>query len=327
MKRQLFSTVTLCCGGLLSLSGCSNRAPAPVENFVFALPASVEFRRVAEGARKEAVVRLINKGPKSVDVSSVVVSCGCTSATIASGELKPGQAVALRVGYNSKGFSGSEEKMVNIGFRDGSRELSIPVRAMVYSLVKLSPQKIDFGNARLGQSKTVTVEMKRPDGGKLPTPHFAKSGEFSIQTVRRTDSQIKLQVTFKARALAGPRFASLPLQTGLEALPQTEIPVQAVVEGQCQITPPQVNFGVVQGGAEKTVKISGRNNAPLPALRIETVPKGFAVALRRQGKCCFLVARSGQTASAVVVNDAIVLRTNDAKEPSIRIPVLALVNR
>ena len=326
MKILLLSTAALCCGGLLLVCGCNATSPTPLENTIVAVPASVELARVAEGAELKAVVQLTNKGKTLVKVANVATSCGCTTSTIASDVLKPGQTVALKVGYNSKGFSGLEEKMIAVSFADGSSDLEIPVRADVYSLVKLSPAEIDFGNARLGQTKTVTVEMKRLDGGALLIPRFDKIREFEIKAERRAANQIALQVTLRPKEFAGSRSHVFELQTGLEELPQMSLPMHAIVRGQFQIEPSQLNFGMVSGSAEKKTAIASRQGAPLPQLRIKSVPPGFAATLNRGKDGYSLVARSNGTAKTGIVNDAVVIQTDDEKEPLIEIPLLAVTS-
>ena len=230
----------------------------------------------------------------------------------------------MQIGYNSKGFSGPEEKIVGISFADESPNLTIPVRANVYSLVKLSLAEIDFGNAKLGQAKTVTVEMKRLDGGALPVPHYDKTREFEVRAERRAADTISLQVTLKPKDFAGSRFHVFELQTGLKELPQMSLPMHAVVNGQFQIAPSQLNFGIVSGSAEKKIVIANRKGAPLPQLRIRSVPPGFSATLNRGKDGYSLVARSDGTAKAGIVNDAVVVQTGDKQEPLIEIPLLAV---
>lgn len=310
---------------LLSTSGCNLAPSSRVELAVITIPASVELGRIAQGAKKEALVHLVNQGNTTLRISSISTSCGCTSSQVDNKILQPGQPVALRVNYDSSGFSGHEEKLVSINFADGQPTLRVPVRADIYYLLKVTLPAAGFGAIRLGANKTRTVVLERVDGGALPLPRFKSTPELQISATRRDSKRIALQLRMQPRGFAGTRQSSLPIQTGLKALPQISLATSASVSGHYLTTPREMNFGAVRGATTRRVVISGVGSQTLGKLQIAKIPAGFSAALSKSDNGVVLTLKSDGKAPNAIINDAVWLQTGDAREAQLKIPVLAVL--
>lgn len=313
------------CSALLAVGGCNAVTPSKTGSPVVAVPSSVELGRIAQGAKKEAVVRLVNQGTSPLHISGVSTSCGCTTSQVADKVLQPGQPVALKVHYNSMGFSGREEKFVTVSFTDGQPALDIAVRADIYPLLKISPPTVDFGAVPVGAAKAKTIFVERLDGGPLPLPRFINTKELKIQTTRKASSRVALRFVMQPMGFAGARQNSLQLQTGLSALPQISVPVRASVVGHYLITPREMNFGAVHGQAVQRVTISNARSKPLQNLEILSVPKGCSATLTKNAGKYVLTLKCSGDRNRRIINDAAILKTGDAPETLVKIPVLAVL--
>ena len=73
-----------------------------------------DFGRVKEGYIGEHEFVLKNDTGKTVNITNVKASCGCTASTIEKTVLKPSDVTSVAVKFNSKGYKGEIKQYVYV---------------------------------------------------------------------------------------------------------------------------------------------------------------------------------------------------------------------
>lgn len=82
-----------------------------------------DFGKVAEGEQVETTFVMTNIGKEPVIISSHDVECGCTTPTYTSEPIMPGKSTNIKVGFNTNGKVGINNKTVKIHTNGGVHEL------------------------------------------------------------------------------------------------------------------------------------------------------------------------------------------------------------
>jgi hypothetical protein len=101
----------------------------------------IEFDALQFGERQSQSVRLRNMGEKTIKITRVIATCGCTEATIDHKLLDPGHDTTLRV--TAIGGLFNKSTAITIESDRGSCTISVVARAA--SRVRFSPEQLDCG--------------------------------------------------------------------------------------------------------------------------------------------------------------------------------------
>lgn len=82
-----------------------------------------DFGKAAEGEQVETVFVMTNVGKEPVLIKSHEVQCGCTTPTYSMEPIMPGKSTNIKVGFNTNGKMGINDKTVKITTNGGVHEL------------------------------------------------------------------------------------------------------------------------------------------------------------------------------------------------------------
>jgi len=117
---------------------------------------SLDFGAIIPNSEPRGSLILSNRGTEAIQIKGIYPECGCTSATVGSTMIQPGQSVPLLIAMNSSGESGYILKHITIkassGVRDGNVVLTEsafvdPMRDLV-----VFPSVLDLGVVSEGQT-------------------------------------------------------------------------------------------------------------------------------------------------------------------------------
>ena len=90
-------------------------------------------------------VEFSNSGDKELIISKVKGSCGCTTGTLESKALQPGESGSVTVTFNPQGRSGKQRKRVIFTTNDIEKEIkSISFTANIVPLWDTDPDRLEF---------------------------------------------------------------------------------------------------------------------------------------------------------------------------------------
>ncbi len=105
-----------------------------------------DFGKVSEGEQVETIFVLTNVGKEPVLIQNHEVECGCTTPTYTREPIMPGKSTNIKVGFNTNGKLGTNNKKVTLTTNGGKQELTfkceVTEKAKVDPIDPGSPMKI-----------------------------------------------------------------------------------------------------------------------------------------------------------------------------------------
>ena len=163
-----------------------------------------------------------NKGDKLIHISNVRPSCGCTTATLKSNDVKPGEKGEIVATLKTGDHSGQLQKTVTVETDDAKAPSTVlTIKANVSMVLELQPNMVFWQAKEDPKPKTITAKVgKGVNIKKLDVtssaPEFttkveagAAAGEFKIVvTPKDTEHQANATLTVKPDSSAGEQIAA-----------------------------------------------------------------------------------------------------------------------
>jgi hypothetical protein len=116
---------------------------------------------IYRGQVKEQRVTVRNTGTDTLEITSVVASCGCTGAMVDVHRIAPGMTGTLVITFNSKNFTGEVHKTVTLQSNSSENPTQvIEFTATVVEEISFSPLQFWFKDADVGRTSRSVVRLK-----------------------------------------------------------------------------------------------------------------------------------------------------------------------
>ena len=225
-----------------------------------------DFGVVARGALTRTTVQIENTTGRTVHISSVGTSCGCSSGEIDTQTIAPGESATLTIEMNTRQFHGEKDSNVIVKF-DAPRyaEVRIPVRMYCRKDVVLTPGEVNFGAVEKGAGAQRTVQVAYAGYAGWEIRGVQGTGKLLAAKVEETGrtasgADYALRVKLSPDAPVGPIRERLTLVTSDANNPR--VPVLVVGEVEDDITVRDVDLGTVAGGETKRFNVVLRGKEP-----------------------------------------------------------------
>ena len=120
------------------------------------------FGTVSEGDRVPHSFAISNKGTEPLRITAVRVSCGCTAAEFDS-VIAPGQTGKVSAEFNTRGFTGQQEKIVHVHSNDpDSARIGLHIAGFVITPLELTPRwlSLQSDNGKVKAPVTFSTSQK-----------------------------------------------------------------------------------------------------------------------------------------------------------------------
>ncbi|MDD8030471.1 MAG: DUF1573 domain-containing protein [Acidobacteriota bacterium] len=124
-----------------------------------------DFGRIKQGevVRHEFVFRNIGTAP--LEIRRVTTSCGCAAALVSEKKIAPGQQGALKVSFDSRGYSGKVIKYIYFESNDQKNpQIGLAIKAEVEvgpgPKIEIDPLNLDLGIALEGEAAEAKIKIK-----------------------------------------------------------------------------------------------------------------------------------------------------------------------
>lgn len=240
-------------------------APTPAATWAEAMFEELarDFGSVPRGPMLTHPYRLTNNTGQTVRITSVRVSCGCTSATALQGVLAPGQSSVVMAQMDTTRFIGPKTVTIYVQF-DQPRweEVRLSISANSRTDIAVTPDTLAFGPVPkgTGPARTTTVTLA---GGTQLVSVAAESNyvQLSAKPSRNTGYDVAYEVTATLRpdTPVGKWYTDVWLNTNNSGSPRIRVPLTVDVEPALNLSPSTAAFGAVtmNAAAERRVIIRG----------------------------------------------------------------------
>jgi Protein of unknown function (DUF1573) len=212
-------------------------------------PPSYNFGAIAQSENVRHTFRLINRGTDTLRIVGIRTSCQCTLVdTRASiGEsIPPKGSVAIPVEFNSESHEGlGKARIEALVERAGERLYAAAfIEAMVEPEYTVQPRAVHFGMARPGchltQSVTISAASSKALTLKIPEP--SPPLKLLLSTNANKPRVRILSITLETPTVSHSQLYadSIMIGTPSTRLPVLKIPVDAIIQPECEISPETV---------------------------------------------------------------------------------------
>jgi len=240
-------------------------APTPAATWAEAMFEELarDFGSVPRGPMLTHPYRLTNTTGQTVRITSVRVSCGCTSATALQGTLAAGQSTVVMAQMDTTRFVGPKTVTIYVQF-DQPRweEVRLSISANSRTDIGVTPDSLAFGQVPrgTGPARSTTVTFS---GGTQLVSVAAESNYVTLaaKPVRNSGYDVAYEVTATLRpdTPVGKWYTDVWLNTNNAGSPRIRVPLTVDVEPALNLSPATAAFGsVVMGNAaERRVILRG----------------------------------------------------------------------
>ena len=241
-----------------------------------------DFGSVPRGPMVTHQYRLTNNTGQTVRITSVRVSCGCTSATALQGTLAPGQSTAVLAQMDTTRFIGPKTVTIYVQF-DQPRweEVRLSITANSRTDIAIVPESLAFGPVSRGSHVARQTSVTLSGGTQLVS--VAAESNYVQLTAKGTqgngvDSTYEITATLRPDTPVGKWFTDVWLNTNNPATPRIRVPLTVDVEPALNLSPATAAFGAVTTGAETERRVILRGPQPFKVKEVKGTDDRVSVA-------------------------------------------------
>lgn len=225
-----------------------------------------DFGTVARAASTEHRFTIRNVLEHDMHLRSIRTSCGCTTPSIETEWIKPGQTGTVLAHFNTGTHTGARSATVTVTIdKPVFTEIQFNVKGYIRSDVVLSPGEVNFGTVPIGESKQAEVFLDyagRNDWAINKVSSEDRLISASAEEVSRSAGRVryKLSVSLSGDAPPGFRQNQLVLHTNDRRLTTVPVRYLADVQAPLSISPQSVALGDLKPGepVQRRVLIKGQ---------------------------------------------------------------------
>lgn len=294
-----------------------------------------DFGRIRAGQDVVHDFWFTNTGTGPLELLRVRPSCGCTQAGAHDKIVQPGQTGKIPIKMATGHAAGPVNKtvMVNTNVTGEGSSVTLQIKGEVWQPIQTTPTSASFGRLTAESMKSATLERKltivnnTEDKANLTN---VKSSSASFKgTVRELEAGKKFELTVAVvpPLSSGVVSGNIEIDTGVKDMPKLQIPVNAYVTADVEVTPNQLTLPTnrpaamqrqffVRNNSSTSMKVSDlkSTNDKLKVSILETQPVGMAYRISLDVPADYQIPPGG---------DKITFKTDNANMPSIVIPIVA----
>jgi hypothetical protein len=245
---------------------------------------SRDFGSVPRGSILTHPFRLTNNTGSHVTISSVRVSCGCTSAHALETELAPGQTTTVVAEMDTRRFQRDKNVTIYVQFsRPSFEEVRLWVQANSRDDFTVTPDTLSFGQVKKGTSPAAAVRISFVGGNDWQATGVVSESNYVHATLSRLtgDSSLENNYQLTARIRAdtpvGKWYTDIWLLTSNPATPRVRVPLTVEIQSALSLSPSAVLLGQVKAGAVTERKIIVRGNQPFKITGVKGADRQWTI--------------------------------------------------
>jgi|GEM_PF-866324 len=274
-----------------------------------------------------------NAGTARLVVQRATSSCGCAAPVLSEKELDPGEEAELNVELKSEMAEGPVVRSLMVKSNDPDEPIKkLKIEAKVVPRLPVKPKSVYFRKVRKSERPTASLEVGPPNVEGIRSVEVKSTTDqftHKLQPVDGEKGRYRLDVSIADDAALGRNAGWIEFFLNGETEPCARVRVTAYLVGDIEVEPARLTFRGVQGvetdlrplrvmsSTDRTFRVLGVNT-DVPVLKTELVPI-------EKGKQYSVIARLSPDAAAGQVRGKITIRTDNAEQPEIVVPVFGVI--
>jgi hypothetical protein len=229
---------------------------------------SRDFGSVPRGPIVSHHFRFVNNTGRPVHITSVRVSCGCTSAHAMHEWVAAGQESAVVARMDTRRFMATKTVTIYVTFdQPNFEEVRLLVTANSRDDVAITPDTLAFGRVKRGTAQAAAVNLSLYGDPNWRVQNATCESNYiqaGLKLVRRQDFESTYRVTARLRGDAPPGrwYTDIWLSTNNPSMPRVRVPLTVEIEASLTVSPAAVVLGTVKAGGEAERKVIVRGVQP-----------------------------------------------------------------
>lgn len=292
-----------------------------------------DFGRVRSGQEVTHDFWFSNTGTGPLELLKVRPACGCTTAGQHDKIVQPGESGKIPIKLNTGNTSGPIHKTitVNTNCTGEGQVVTLHIQGEVWHPIQTTPSGASFGRltaeaaADAPQERKLTIVNNTEEKVEIKDVVVTNPSFKATVAALEEGKRWELTATVVPPLGTGPVTGTIELTTTLKDMPKVQIPVNAYVTADVDVTPNQLTLPANRNGNIQR-QFFVRNNTVNPVALsdvaassdklkvnlIETQPVGKAYRLTVDIPQDYVVAASG---------DKITVKTDNPRVPMLEIPI------
>jgi hypothetical protein len=293
------------------------------------------FGRLPVGGSRCRAVSVSNRTPRTVTITRISTTCGCATGSVGHAVLAPGDSTELLVTAKPT-REGRDAGSLFLYTDDRTMpQVVLSVSVEGFKPLQVEPAFVQFGDVPLGQEQRKSFQVALADGRPVRiTGLHCNTGLFAAavrsQSAAEGRAQAWVDVTLKCTAPAGMFRESLTLDVAGDPPQACVVALYGHVRSDLAVTPASLLFLSVTPGSRpsRTVQLSSRAGRPLEILSLESDLASLSTRWEPQaGGTVVITAVLDATALQENASGTLLVRTGDATQPELKIPVRVYLRR
>jgi hypothetical protein len=240
---------------------------------------SHDFGTVARGAKVEYRFKFTNPYVETAHVSSVTSSCGCTTPTGPTAEIKTHETGEIVAAFNTRStYLGNHSATITVQF---DKPFAAIVQLNVWGDIRgdllVQPESVDLGTLDQGQEverKLSVTHTGSSDWKILDVRSVNTNYEVEVKNGAHNGSQVSYDLLVHLKKDAPPGYVKdqLILVTNDQRVTQFPIEVDGLVKAELSASPQSVSFGVVEAGKaakSQAIVVRGRRSFKITGVQCD----------------------------------------------------------
>lgn len=235
-----------------------------------------DFGSVEQGNVVMHAFRIENGGTTPLRIGHLKGTCACTVAASTERDVPPGESAEISVRLDTARLAGPTRKTVTVYTNDPETPVvGLTVTGRVESDLVLSSTALYIGRIRRGQpaGRDIMITTGRPGGKARVSWAEPTSPKLRTEIVDVPGGGQRLHVELDDGLPLGPFSEQVLLHTTSSQLPMVRIGVFGTIEGDVEVVPAQLTFGVTRGHAERGVHVRNAGTSPVAVTRASIPPE------------------------------------------------------
>lgn len=244
------------------------------------------FPTIEEGERVSVEFDFVNSSDRTIRITNIRASCGCTVPTLEKRTYAPGERGTIEAVFNSTGRPGQQTSTIAVETDNpGQEQIRLSMVGMVTSPLRLSQSNIPLQIVAAGTEKTMELYLLDTTGTDVSITDIVSTDEKLIveagepepyvdEDNNREGRRTPIRVTVPSDYPISAIRANVQVRTDNDRRRSLPFMVHGRVAGEVALNPPQVYFGMVNPGAVEeravTVQTADGSVFELKGHRIET---------------------------------------------------------
>jgi hypothetical protein len=259
MNRVVLGMV---CASLMLLGGISPGISQAATWAESAFPIrSHDFGTVAVAAKTEFLFPVVNQSSFPMHLSSVRASCGCTTPTIQTNYLQPGQTGYIKAKFNTDTFRGKKGATVTVVIDQPQyAEVQLKVDGYIRSDMVLHPGSLEFGNVTQGEAVSKSTKVLYAGRSDWQIVDVKTNKPWLLPKVKETVRKggtinYELAIEVRENAPEGYFQDEVVVVTNDRNKPYVPLRISGQVESVLTLSPQSIALGSLKPGEAVTTRL------------------------------------------------------------------------